>query len=244
MPEPRRYPPLGSWIGVLLLLLLGGCSGSNDTPPSNSQPSATRAQVAGLMVLDRNVLTHTDDALGTPPAGWQRTTDGASFDRALAHADWQVRGVEKQRGTTGPDGRFTIHNLSPGTYTLDVTKTLNGNLVTAAVPFAVGDTGATTMVVEFSQGLVRTVSTYRSGGREVQDIRSPYGHRLVISDGRVQTLSDGVRTFSDANGDGQFEHCEISPDSGPCLPAAITAITVGGSSPVILEHTRMKQPLM
>lgn len=224
------------WVGVLVLLL-GGCSGSNETPPSTHQSAATRTQVAGLLVLDRHVLTHTDDALGTPPISWQRSTDGAAFDRALAHADWQVRGVKNQRGTTGSDGRFTVRRLPPGTYTLDVTKTLNGNLVTAAVPFVVGDTGATTMVAEFSQGLVRTVSTYRSGGREVQDIRSPYGHRLVISDGRVQTLSDGVRTFHDANGDGQFEHCEISPDSGPCLPAAITAITVGGDSPVILGQT-------
>jgi hypothetical protein len=224
------------WIGVLVLLL-GGCSGSNDTPPSTNQATATRTQVAGLLVLDRHVQTHADDALGTPPINWRRTTDGTAFDRALAHADWQVREVKHQRGTTGPDGRFTVDHVPPGTYTLDVTKTLNGNLVTAAVPFVVGDTDMTTMVAEFSQGLVRTISTYRSGSREVQDIRSPYGHRLVISDGRVQTLSDGVRTFKDANGDGQFEHCEISPDSGPCLPVAITAITVGGDSPVILEQT-------
>src|SRR5439155_21546353 len=114
-------------------------------------------------------------------------------------------GVVSTRGVTGPDGRFAIDPLPPGQYTLQVAKTLNGNLVPVSVPFTVGDDGGATIVIEVGLGLVRTAVTYTQGGVQVREVRGPYGNMLVTRDGRISELADGGRTLVDTDGDGQFE---------------------------------------
>ena len=121
-----------------------------------------QTRVSGLAVLHQHTPTSGGDALGVPPRSWGPAADMTSFDRALAHADWQIQGHETLRGTTGPDGRFTIDRLAPGSHTLQVTKTLNGNLVSLSLPLTVGDRGC--------QGADRTLLG-----------RDPYGLHLYAA---------------------------------------------------------------
>ena len=114
-----------------------------------------------------------------------------------------------------------------------MTKTLNGNLVSLSLLFPVGDSG-TEVLIELSWGEIRTVSTYTQQGTPMQELRGPSGNRLVTRQGHIRELSDGSRTFIDANGDGSFEDCASSERGTTCVPADIVALIVYGVSPVIL----------
>jgi hypothetical protein len=187
------------------------------TPTATAQPSAS---VAGLVVLRRDVASAAPDALGIPPDNWAAPADAATFDRAMASADWTVEGPASKRGVTGADGRFTIGALPPGRYTLQVSKTVNGNLVPVTIPFTVGDDGGAAIVAEVGMGLVRASVTYVQAGVHVREVRGPYGNVLVTRDGQISKLGDAGRTLVDANGDGTFEvgSCDAT-DPCVCVPS-------------------------
>lgn len=175
--------------------------------------------LTGLIVLQDNILTAPSEA-GTPPEDWLRSPGAQSFDKALSNADFQVAG---HSGVTQVDGEFEIPNLPPGRYTLDVRKTLNGNLLPLTIPVVVGE-GPSAVVVEVGSGLVRTRLTYEDGAVRVQEIHGPYGNRAVLRDGKLSELRDGGRTLVDADGDGRFDaggNCQVGgmwscPDDHRC----------------------------
>lgn len=166
-------------------------------------PTSTGAGVTGLVVLNRNVSANVADALGAPPQPWTGSADGGSFDRALAAANWSLDG--SRQGVTGPDGRFVIGTLPPGTHTLQVTKTLDGNLATASVPFTVGEDGSANLVIEVAWGQVKSSATYTAGDVQVRDVHAPNGSWLKLHDGRIAAFGNWVQTFEDDNGDGEFD---------------------------------------
>jgi hypothetical protein len=183
------------------------------TPTPTATPTATQtrtpttpsgqASVSGLLVVRRDVNAGTADAL-SPLADSEKEMVGPAFDRALSHADWQLAG-EEIRGETDPDGRFQIAELAPGTYTMLVTKTVDGNLMSLGFPIVVGEDGAT-VLAEVAWGLVRSTSTYDDGGVEVVETFAPNGGHAVWRDGSLVELSDGYRTLTDPDGDGLFEN--------------------------------------
>lgn len=193
-----------------------------------TQPTATRtplegALVSGLVVVNSSVSGRTDDRLGVPPAAWMAEADNAAFDAALGFADWALAEDDSITGTTAADGQFLIAGLPAGRYTLVVTKTLDGNLLIARVPFTAGDDGAT-VVAEVAWGQVRSVSTYEQDGVTVREVRDPSGRWLITHDGRVVELGTGGATYSDPDGDGSFETtpciqnlwlCDAHEECGP-----------------------------
>lgn len=218
---------LGYLLSLSVVLVVGCSSDGSDDPPGND----TRRTVGGLMVVNQDVATHNGDALGTPPALWEGSADGLTFDRSLAAADWRIVERPALHGSTGTDGQFTVGELAPGTYTLEVSKTLNGNLVSVSVPLIVGTSGPTEVVMAFGQGQLRTTLTYQENGGEVQDIRGPYGNRVVVRQGTVRLLEDGWRTLEDSNGDGRFESCRVP--EGNCAAANLTGLIVQGATPIV-----------
>ena len=191
------------------------------TPPATTTPTQTSA-VAGLVVVNHTVMSGPGDVLGVPPPEWSNDPSKAAFDRSLSDADWSVIGVDKQ-GVTGPDGRFSVSGLSPGKYTFQLTKTLDGNLASMSFPFTVGDDGKADVVAEVAWGLARSVSTYTRAGVQLQETDGPYGSWLITQDGHVRELGDPSRSFVDANGDGQLEPtpcfenvttCKTDPECG------------------------------
>ena len=198
--------------------LESGCGpgiGATCTPTVGATATPTRTQgtavVSGLLVVSRAINGSAGDALGTPPAAWSGKADTASFNQSLGSADWSVAEAPEKHGTTGPDGRFTVSGLSPGRYTLLVTKTLAGNLLASPgqavllIPFSVGSDGTATVVAEVSWGLVRSDSTYSDGGVPVREVRGPYGNWLMTRNGRIAAFGDSSRTLTDDNGDGGFD---------------------------------------
>ncbi len=190
---------------------------SSPTPTSTTQAGT----VSGLLVLNGSVIATAGDALQPVPPGAVGQADATSFDRALSHADWSVAGTSDQRGVTSADGRFEITGLSNGRYSLQVTKTLSGNLASFTVPFAVGDDGTANVVAEVSQGQVRSTSTYTQGGVPVRDVVAPNGTHVIVRDGRLGEIGDPIRTLVDPDGTGTFvpETCstqlwECGPDAG------------------------------
>ena len=163
------------------------------TPTPNTSP--TPMSVSGLLVVNRNVAAPPSDPLGTPPSGWATQPDAITFDRALGNADWVVSGAPDKRGVTTSDGRFDIAGLPPGHYTLQVTKTLGGDLLPVQVPFTVGDDGTAGVVAEVSWGLVRATSTYTQDGAQVIEVHAPNGSVLVLQNGRVREIGDTSRTL-------------------------------------------------
>jgi hypothetical protein len=215
-------------ISVALATLAAACGEDNGSPPvptatapvaatvtltpvrTATPPGTPASGISGLVVVNRNVAAPASDQLGTPPPGWAAAPDAISFDRALGNADWVVNGAPDTRGVTGGDGRFEIAALPPGHYTLDLTKTLDGNLLPLQVPFTVGDDGRAEVVAEVSWGLVRATSTYTENGAQVSEVHAPNGSVLVVENGRVREIGDTTRTLDDPDADGQF-------DVTPCL---------------------------
>lgn len=227
--------PYRSIVGVGLMaavvsVLAAACGGGNGgSPPPTSTPvpapTATRTAVptpttaaggvSALLVLNQNVTASGSDALGAPPQQWRESPDSGSFDRSLAAANWSIDGAGDKQGVTGPDGRFTTGPLSPGPHTLQVAKTLDGNLASFSVPFTVGDDGGSEVVVEVSWGQAKSISTYMHDGSQWRDTHGPGGNWVNISDGRISAFGNGVRTYTDADGDGLF-------DVAPCGPEPVT----------------------
>jgi len=181
-------------------------------------PSATPTPAAGgvsaLLVLNQAVNASASDALGAPPREWQESPDSASFDRALAAANWSVDNGAIQ-GVTGTDGRFATGPLSPGPHTLRIAKTLNGNLASFSVPFTAGDDGSGEVVVEVSWGQVKSISTFVRDGVQGRDIYGPTGNWVSLRDDRIGSFGNGVQTYSDPDGDGFF-------DVDLCLPGPVS----------------------
>jgi hypothetical protein len=179
------------------------------TPTRTSTPGE-ESSVQGLVVIRQDVTAAKDDAVGAPPEAWGQNPDSASFDRALSHADWTVGGEPSLQGVTGADGQFEIKGLEEGQYFLDLTRTLDGNLISARVPFAVGSDGGAEVTAEVSRGLVRAVSVYSNDGVVVREVFGPNGAHLLTTDGNIVEIGIPGRVWVDENGDGSF-------DGGPCM---------------------------
>ena len=206
-------------LGFGTAILAAACGGGGG---SGSGPNGSPASVAGIVVVQADVVRRDPDALGAPPAEFAgEATAGAA---ALAHADWRVAGASVA-GTTAGDGTFEIEGLAPGRHVLDVTRTLGGDLVTASLPFGVGDDGGATVVGELAWGSTRVRSTYVRDGRDVEDIVGPSGALVVVEDGRIVELGDGVRLLRDTDRDGLFDSCEVVVEVGACVVAQIDTLT-------------------
>lgn len=208
---------------ALAAALLAGCGGSDlgigATPtvtatrtatsvPSTASPTPTAtplglAQVAGLIVVNQNVGGGASDGLAPLPPD-RLPPVGTGFDRGLGNADWTVDDGGAH-GTTSADGHFSISGLTPGRHLLRVTKTVDGNLMELVVPIVVGDDGAADVVAEVSWGQVRATSTYTQGGAAMRAAFAPNGTALITRGGQAVELSDGLRTYVDADGDGHFD---------------------------------------
>lgn len=208
-----RSVRLGSLLGVLLFLCAACGGGGDDHDAAPTPTPVAGATVSGLLVVGPDVAAGPAERLGVPPPEWAANPDAPTFDRALTFADLSLGGEGEPRMTTGSDGSFELAALPPGQHSLDVTRTLNGNLLDVTVPFAVGADGTATIVAELAWGLVKATSTYSDGGVPVVEVYGPYGTRLVARDGRITLLADSVRTLTDTDGDGQF-------DQNPCLAGA------------------------
>ena len=194
--------------------------------------TASTSSVSGLVVLREDVAAGAGDPLGVPPEKWMQEPDAATFDRALGTADWAVEGLADKQGLTATDGQFAITGLAPGRYKLQLTKTLNGNLVPVTIEFVVGDDGHAEVVAEVGLGLVRVVSTYTEDGAQLQEVRGPYGNWLIVRDGEILQLGDPSRVLTDADGDGRFDagtcddqvwECPADRSCGPDRVCACTA---------------------
>jgi hypothetical protein len=217
--QGTRWAIWGLLAAVTTVAACGGGGTTTENTLAPTVPPGASASVAGLVVLRSDVAAGAPDALGVPPDNWAAPADAAAFDRAMASADWTVEGPVNKSGVTGVDGRFAISDLPPGQYSLQVSKTLNGNLVPLTIPFTVGDDGRAQIVAEVGVGLVRTTVTYTQAGVQVREIHGPYGNVLVTRDGRISELGDAGRTLVDTNGDGQFDSgaCSISNGQAPIV---------------------------
>ena len=206
-------------LGLGTAILAAACGGGGG---GGTGPGGSPASVAGLVVVHADVARRDPDALGAAPVEFAgEATAGAA---ALAHADWRVADAGAA-GTTAGDGTFAIEGLAPGRHVLDVTRTLGGDLVTASLPFGVGDDGGATVVAELAWGSTRVRSTYLRDGRDTEEIVGPSGARVVVEDGRVVELGDGVRVLRDTDRDGRFDTCEIVVEVGTCVVAQIHTLS-------------------
>lgn len=206
-------------LGLGTAFLAAACGGGGG---GGSGPNGSPASVAGIVVVQAEVARRDPDAMGVAPAEFAgEATAGAA---ALAHADWRVAGASVA-GTTADDGTFEIEGLAPGRHVLDVTRTLGGDLVTASLPFGVGDDGGATVVGELAWGSTRVRSSYVRDGRDLEEIVGPSGARIVVENGRIVELGDGVRVLRDTDRDGRFDTCEVVVEVGACVVAQIDALT-------------------
>lgn len=189
------------------------------TRTATALPTSGVARVTGLVVLDRAVAASAGDALGSPPQRWKESSDGATFDRSLAAANWSIDADARLQGTTGPDGRFTAGPLVPGPHTLQIAKTLDGNLAAVSVPFSAGDNGSVDLVVQMSWGQTRSSYSYVHDGATLSVVQSVNGAWLRLKDGRISGFGDFARAFLDADGDGRFDtaNCDGSTPPLPLL---------------------------
>lgn len=204
-------------IGAVLLAACGGDGG--DSPPATSTATVAAAStatpthtppvgeglVSGLFVVRQDVDAASGDALGAPPSLWEGHPDSQTFDRALSHADLSLVEDRTRQANTAADGSFELSDLGPGSYNLTVTKTIEGNLVSARVPFGVGDDGSAEVVAQMSWGLVKSTSTYTKDGQTVREIYGPYGNHVILRSGVVAGLDDPNRSLVDADGDGRLD---------------------------------------
>jgi hypothetical protein len=210
---------------VILIGMLSGCGNDSNLvigvsptptrtttptpPPTPTRTAQAASAIAGLVVVGDDVAPRSSD-LGIPPAGWGKPADEEAFRRALAHADFLVDGMPAP-GITAADGSFLVPALPPGRYTIELFKTVDGNLIPLSVPVTVGDSGTTRLIVEVGLGSIRTTMTYSAAGAERREIHDPQGNWVVLQDGRVVSLSDRTRVLQDTDDDGHF-------DAGTCPP--------------------------
>ncbi|MFI5366803.1 MAG: Ig-like domain-containing protein [Candidatus Binatia bacterium] len=232
---------------ALTAAVLTACGGNGSSSPAPNTPTPTRTAtlpptaaatltatastggIGGLVVLNHAVLASASDALGAPPTQWGAPADATSFDRSLAAANWSIDG--SVHGITGADGRFTTGPLAPGAHTLQISKTLDGNLAALSIPFTVGDDGSTTLVVEVSWGQVRAIATFVQNGTPVEQIRGPSGSWLTLTGGLVSAFGDTNRSFTNPSSNGSFV-CTL-PDGSTCPPAEIQAVAItAGPTPL------------
>ncbi|HEY8516243.1 MAG TPA: Ig-like domain-containing protein [Candidatus Binatia bacterium] len=200
------------------LLLLAGCGGGS------GGPAAPAAVVTGLLVVQDEVARRDARALGTPPESWSDEGGGARRRAALAHADWSIDGGPT--GTTAGDGTFQIGGLAPGRHTLRITRSLGGDLVTATLPFSVGERGTASVLGEIAWGRARTTSWFTRGGREVEEIFAPHDVHVVLEGGRIVELGDGTRLWQDTDRDGAFDRCTVLREVATCVVVEIEALQV------------------
>jgi uncharacterized protein YjdB len=182
------------------------------TPTPTPTTATSAATVNGLVVVGDDLAPTARNELGLSPADWGNPADEAAFGRALANADYRIAGYS---GTTGADGAFTITNLPPGRYTLELSKTIAGNLIPANVPIVVGDDGAT-VIAELGLGLLRSTVSYTLDGVAIQEIRGPSGTWLTTHNGHIAELGDPTRVLTDSDGDGRFEPGDCNATITPC----------------------------
>ncbi len=182
------------------------------TPLPTATATAASGALNGLIVVNDAAAANSSEDLGTPPAAWGNDADKQSFGRALGHADYQIG---DQQGSTAADGSFSVRGLPPGRYLLQVSRTVNGNLIPVSIPIVVGDDGAQ-VIAEVGMGVLRTSIAYRDGDVIVREIIGSSGTKLVTRDGHIAALGDASRTLTDTNGDGQFERNECSSQISAC----------------------------
>lgn len=203
----------GLWWMALLAVACGGGGGSG------GGPAGPPAGVTGLIVAHADVARRDPSALGVAPAEWgdDATTAGAA---ALAHADWSIADAGAS-GVTASDGTFAIAGLAPGRHVLDLSRTLGGDLVRAALPFGVGDDGAATVLGEVAWGSARVASRYVHDGRTRDEIFAPSQAHVVVEDGVIVELGDGTRVWRDDDRDGDFDTCTVIREAATCVVAQI-----------------------
>lgn len=207
-------------IWMLPLALLASCGGRGGGEVNVDPP----AGVSGVLLADAEVARRDPAAVGTPPSEWLGGDDAsATGTAALAHADWKVAGAS-QSGVTADDGTFHVDGLAPGRYALDVTRTLGGDLVATSLPFGVGDDGSAEVRGEVTWGRARATSTFVRDGREIEEIFVPAQVHVVLEDGRIVELGDGIRVWQDADRDGDFDTCTVVRDAATCVVAQIGTV--------------------
>jgi Bacterial Ig-like domain (group 2) len=201
---------------------------NTSAPAATATPTHQAGNVSGLLVLNRSVSAGTSDALGAPPQQWMESKDSGSFDRSLAAANWSIDGGAVSQGVSGPDGRFTTSGLSPGPHTLQVTKTLGGDLASVSVPFTVGDDGSADLVIEVAWGSAKSTNTYIENGAQIREVDAPNGSWAKSVDGRVAAIGDPSRTLVDPQGDGTFV---MAPCAGPSTCDEACQVTIHKAAP-------------
>ncbi|MEW6268610.1 MAG: Ig-like domain-containing protein [Thermodesulfobacteriota bacterium] len=201
-------------------LLLAGCGGGGGGGAGG--PGGPAAVVTGLVVVQDEVARRDPRALGAPPESWSDQAGGARRRAALAHADWSIAGGPA--GTTAADGTFQIGGLAPGRHALRITRSLAGDLVTATLPFAVGDQGTASVLVEIAWGETRSSSRFTHDGREVEEVFAPHDVHVVLEDGRIVELGDGTRVWEDPDRDGDFDRCTVVREAATCVVVEIEAL--------------------
>lgn len=174
------------------------------TVVATATPTTGATSLSGLAVLSQAVLSSREDSLGAPPSTWMNAPESDAFPTAFSHADWVLHGAEGRRGTTQEDGTFDIAAIPAGQYSLELSRTLDGNFVSVLVPVTIGDDGGADLVIEIDQGRVRSTTTYGADGETVRQVTGPDGSRIVQHDGRIVELADPYRRYLDPDGDGQF----------------------------------------
>lgn len=233
---------VSSGLLALLAWLLASCGGNHSpispSPTSTLVPSPTATAtprpsptfaVQGLLLLRDDVAAAPGDALAPAPTEWQGRLLGRPFHRALANTNLVVEGRESSYPTEAHrDGTFVLPALTPATYRLRLSKTINGNLIEGEIPFEVGDQGTTSLLVQVAWGRIRSIATYVLQGGVWEETREAGGPWVVRKDGRVTRFSDGNRRWTDEDGDGLFEvePCPTTPwacdfdqgcdDGSPC----------------------------
>lgn len=223
-PSPTVTPSLVSTIPATSTAtpLTGGATATSTATHTavvaGTETPSTAASVSGLVVLRQDFQASAGDALGAPPAAWMEKAGTADFDRGLSFASWRIEGPVQRQGQTDADGSFTIADLPPGEYRLELSKTLNGNLLGIVVPFHVGDGGRAELVIEIAQGAVRWSNVYDDHGAVVRETSSPNGSGVVTRDGVIVAIHGSGRAYVDDDGDGSFEpqNCTGAPGLWLC----------------------------
>jgi len=205
----------------LVLTLLAACGGGGGG--GNGGPGAPAASVQGLIVAHQDVAARDPAAVGAPPAEWIGGDRSIAGKAALAHADWSLGGTDRS-GVTAGDGSFAIDGLAPGRYVLELSRTLAGDLVATSLTFGVGDGGGATVLGEISWGSARATSTFTRDGHDVQEIFVPSDVHVVLEDGKLIELGDGIRVWQDVDRDGDFDTCTVIREAATCVVAQIGAI--------------------